>query len=120
MTLAAGFYGITNQAAQVILIYLASMVYTSVIGMRTVCGNMIGINIGQGNVVQARSYLWVIFLFTFITAFFFIFILRYYRTEIISLFTKDEELIQIINDTYYILLISLIPDVCRAMLRSVL
>lgn len=51
MTLAAGYFGITSQAAQVIMIYFLSLSFTAIMGAQSPFSTLIGNQIGNANVV---------------------------------------------------------------------
>ena len=56
MTIASGYFGIVSQAAEVIMIYLLSLSYMSVLGLQSTTGTLIGNQIGNANVIQAKEY----------------------------------------------------------------
>eukprot|EP00356_Strombidium_inclinatum_P013041 CAMPEP_0170503862 /NCGR_PEP_ID=MMETSP0208-20121228/46130_1 /TAXON_ID=197538 /ORGANISM="Strombidium inclinatum, Strain S3" /LENGTH=164 /DNA_ID=CAMNT_0010783747 /DNA_START=1044 /DNA_END=1538 /DNA_ORIENTATION=+ len=56
MTLASGFIGITEQAAQVVLINMAALAYMVGYGIQSTITTLVGSHIGRGQASKAKEY----------------------------------------------------------------
>lgn len=120
MTLATGYLGIVSQAAQVVMIYLLSMSFTAILGLQSPCGTLIGNQIGNANVIQARAYLKIAVYFLVLVILLQIFLFEFYKREIIALFTQDAKLVEELHRVYHMFLICMVPDCVRGMFKGVL
>ena len=97
MKLAAGYHGIVSQATQVIMIYLLTMAYFGVLGLQSSAATLIGNQIGNANIVQAREYFKVCCYFLFMVIVAEALVFYCFEKKIIGIFTKDQSLVEEIH-----------------------
>ena len=102
------------------MIYFLSMAFTAVLGLQSPASTLIGNQIGNANVIQARKYYEISVLFLILIIISEITLLWIYRLELIGIFTKDEALTQEILIIYPMFLLCIIPDYVSGMFKGIL
>lgn len=92
MTLVAGYIGIKEQASQVILISMYSVIYCTGYGFASPGCTMLGQNIGKCNIPKAKEYLKALIVVYIIFQLIQLSIYWIYRVEIVTWMTNLVEL----------------------------
>ena len=102
------------------MLYFLSLSFTAIMGPQSAFSTLIGNQIGNANVVQAKSYMITSLLFLLLVILAQQFLFTYFQISIICIFTKDPELIKTLKESYYLFLVCCIPDMIRGMFKGVL
>ena len=100
------------------MIYLLTIAYFGVLGLQSSAATLIGNQIGNANIIQAKEYFKVCCYFLFIVIVAEALVFYSYEKEIIDIFTKDKSLVDKIHSNYYMILICFVPELSRGMLKG--
>lgn len=120
MVIISGYIGVNEQAATVIVMNLVGLLYAFGSGFDGAACALIGQQIGKGNLLKAKQYFQTLCITTITlliqyTLFFFTM-----RHTILSVFTRDEELIKLASNVTWIICLSNLPDSFKGMMQGVI
>ena len=110
MTLESGYLNVDDQAAQVVLINLLSILFMFSIGMQQATSSLIGQEIGRNNVRKAKQILNVVYSLSLgmVVADLVLFYLL--RHCIFALFTTNREVVDKCEEVFLIVILGAFPD----------
>ena len=120
MIFTAGLFGVIAQAAQMILMNIAIMLYVSGLGLAAVIPSLIGQQIGKGNLDAAKSYLSIIRYTSSILFLSICTLVYFYNQEIIASLTNIPLVTKKAQSISPLLVFNVFPESMKSMQKGII
>jgi MATE family multidrug resistance protein len=120
MILISGLFGVTQQAALIIIMNIAVIFFRISMGFEQAASTLIGKSIGMGSLHDAKHYYKLLRIISTVTLSGLIFILYVYHKPIIGYYTNDEQIQENCYILVYVMFFTTFPENFTAMLRGVI
>jgi MATE family multidrug resistance protein len=110
MTLITGYIGVTEQAAQIILLNIVGTTFMIALGLQAAASATVGQQIGNGNVPKAKEYFKVNMTSSFLIIFCAVSTVLIFSRQVLGIFTGNMEVIDMCESVIFMVACGTFPD----------
>ena len=120
MNLMTGKLGVVDLASNIISFNYSSFIFMTCLGIAIATGTLVGNSIGEDNITNAKMYVKVGTMFSLLTAVTLGTITLLFKTFFAKVFTKDEEVVAILEYLLYLMVLGIAFDSIQCSLAKAL
>ena len=120
LVLISGYLGVAEQASTIIIQQLVVLAYMTATGFESAASALVGQHIGKGDVAKAKQYYKTISVLVVALLIVVTLIMNTFRVQIVSVFSKDQNLLNLAVGAIWIVSINTFPDAFKGMQKGVI